>query len=126
MNIKEGQKTAWKQPGATFSVTMHWRLDVEANIRAWATFRAEVVRADEHMMRLLCKMAALEEISTSHPPEQIEGGWLERIGGLVGKYANLPFEAAEGAKLNLRVETLGGEMTFFFDETSPKMLPKEL
>lgn len=117
------QAESWIQAGTRFAVTMHWRLDAAKGIHAWGIFSAEVVRVDGHVRRLLCKLESLDQLSTSHPPSEIEPALIESITALVGKHANLPFEAVQGTNLNLRLETLTGPLTFFFDESSPKMKP---
>ncbi len=106
--------------GATFIAKMHWRLDEAQDIRAWAGFTVEVRLIDNDDGRFLCLLKNLEYLSTSHPPETVDQTLLESIRALPGRYAFLPFEAAEGRTLFLKTGTLTGRHKYFFDETSDK------
>jgi len=106
--------------GTTFVAKMHWRLDEPADIRAWAGFIVEVRRVDNDDQRLLCLIKALDSLSFSHPIEQVDPALRVRIEALPGQYAYLPFEAVEGRTLFLKVGTLTGRNSYFFDETSDK------
>jgi hypothetical protein len=100
-------------PGTTFLAKMHWRLDEGLDIRAWAGLMVEVRRVDNDDQRL-------DSLSFSHPVAQVDPILLARIEALPGQYAYLPFEAAEGRTLFLKVGTLTGRNNYFFDETSDK------
>jgi hypothetical protein len=105
----------------TFVAKMHWRLDPAQDIRATAGYLAEVTLIDHDEARLLCLLKSLEYLTTSHPPEQADQDLLTRIRALPGKYAFLPFEAAEGRTLFLKTGTLTGDNDYFFDADSEKI-----
>jgi len=107
-------------PGTTFIAKMHWRLDEAQDIRAWAGFVVEVKAVDNDDQRLLCLIKAMDYVSTSHPPEEIDPVLLARIESLPGLYAFLPFEAVDDRTLFLKIGTLTGRNDYFFDEKSDK------
>ncbi len=100
--------------GQQFPVTMHWRMADRSSV--WAGFVAEVTYVDVSQMRLLSRLTDLQMLRTSVPPEQTDQAMLKIIRGLVGQYAFLPYEAAAGTKLNLKMTTLTGEHPYFFGE----------
>lgn len=108
-------------PGTTFVARMHWRLDPEKDIRASAGFAVEVRLLDNDDARFLCLLKKLEYLTTTHPLEMVDRDLLERIRALPGKYAFLPFEAAEGRTLFLKTGTLTGRNKYFLDEDSEKI-----
>src|SRR5512139_12229 len=93
-------------PGSTFVVKMHWRLDADQDIRAWAGFLAEVRLHDHDDARFLCLLTKLDYLTFSHPVETVDAELVARIQRLPGKYAFVPFEAAEGRTLFLKPGTL--------------------
>jgi hypothetical protein len=108
-------------PGATFIAKMHWRLDPDQDIRASAGFLVEVTLVDHDEARFLCLLKSLEYLTTTHPPETVDQDLLARIKSLPGKYAFLPFEAAEGRTLFLKPGTLTGRNDYFLDADSEKI-----
>jgi len=100
--------------GQQFPAVMRWRL--ADNTVIWAGFMAVVKHIDIEQMRLLCQLASIEMLRTSIPPEQVHNAWLDKIRDLVGQYAFLPYEAASGTKLNLKLQTLAGDHRYFFSE----------
>src|SRR5262245_8360353 len=108
------------EPGKSFSAKFHWRLDDALDIRAWAAMTAEVRMIDYGDGRYLCWLKSMDQLSFSHPLEEIYPVLLTRLETLEGKFAFLPFEAAEGRTLFLKVGTLIGTHEYFFDETSDK------
>ena len=107
--------------GMTFLARMHWRLDPEQDIRGSAGFQVEVVELDLDDNRFLCQLRSLEYLTTTHPPELVDPALLGVIQGLPGKYAFLPFEAAEGRTLFLKAGTLTGRNAYFLDADSEKI-----
>ena len=108
-------------PGMTFVAKMHWRLDPALDIRASAGFLVEVLLLDHDDDRFLCLIKSLEYLTTTHPPEMVDPDLLARIRALPGKFAFLPFEAAEGRTLFLKPGTLTGRNDYFLDEDSEKI-----
>ena len=107
--------------GMTFVARMHWRLDREQDIRASAGFLVEVVLLDLDDNRFLCRLMSLDYLTTTHPPEMADQALLGIIRGLPGKFAFLPFEAAEGRTLFLKTGTLTGRNDYFLDADSEKI-----
>jgi hypothetical protein len=107
--------------GMTFVAKMHWRLDSEQDIRASAGFLVEVILLDLDDNRFLCMLKSLEYLNTTHPPEMADPALLGVIRGLPGKYAFVPFEAAEGRTLFLKPGTLTGRNNYFLDADSEKI-----
>lgn len=104
------------QAGDRFEVAMYWQLEGAQKARVWATFVAGVVARDEGRYRLLCRLEDILSLRASHPPETLDEDMLARIKGLVGRYAYLPPEAADGVTLHLKLSTLTGAHGYFFDE----------
>lgn len=104
--------------GQQFPVTMHWRMADRSSV--WAGFIAEVSYIDVSQMRLLSRLTDIQMLRTSLPPTEADQEMLEVIRGLVGQYAFLPYEAADGTKLNLKLTTLTGEHPYFFGEKEYK------
>ncbi len=100
--------------GQQFPVTMHWRMEDRSSV--WAGFIAEVTFIDVSQMRLLSRLTEIKMLRTSLPPEEANQEMLNLIRGLVGQFAFLPYEAAHGTKLNLKISTLTGEHSYFFTE----------
>lgn len=101
----------WQTPGAIFEVTMSWKL--LADIRLWAVFTLEVLEVQPTMMRLSTRIKNLVSLRSSVPPEDIEPEWIERVRALEGRYILVPYEAATGTPLYLRLQTLTGEHGYF-------------
>ena len=108
------------EPGTSFTARFHWRLDEALDIRAWADITVEVRMIDYGDGRYLCWLKSMDHLAFSHPQEEIYPVLLARLETLPGKFAFLPFEAAEGRTLFLKVGTLIGSHEYFFDETSDK------
>ena len=100
---------------------MHWRLDPDKDVRVWAAFVIELLAHDDNQLRFLVRLDKLDSLTASHPFEQVDQPLLERIQNLPGKFAFIPYEAAEGRTLFLKVGTLTGRNDFFFDQDSDKM-----
>lgn len=107
--------------GMTFVAKMHWRLDPEQDIRSSAGFQVEVVLLDLDDNRFLCQLKSLEYLTTTHPPDMVDPALLGVIRGLPGRYAFLPFEAAEGRTLFLKPGTLTGRNEYFMAADSEKI-----
>jgi hypothetical protein len=71
--------------------------------------------------RFLCLLKSLESLTTTHPPDTVDQDLLAKIKALPGKYAFLPFEAAEGRTLFLKTGTLTGRHDYFMDEDAEKI-----
>jgi hypothetical protein len=108
-------------PGSTFTAIIHWRLDLERDIRVTARFLVEVALIDHADARFLCLIKSLETLTTTHPPDGIDPDLLARIHALPGKRAFLPFEAAAGRTLFLKVGTLTGRNNYFLDADDEKI-----
>lgn len=109
--------------GMKFVAQMHWRLSVDSaqDVRGTAQFLVEVLQLDLDDNRFLCRLLSLETLTTTHPPEMADQTLLAIIRGLPGKYAFIPFEAAEGRTLFLKPGTLTGRNDYFLDADSEKL-----
>ena len=101
----------WKDIGAQFEVGVAWRLPEGGTLSA--RLGLEVVEIVETLMRLECQIVEVARLSASIAPDEIDAVILGAAQGLVGKYVRVPYEAAQGTKLNLKVTTLTGEHGFF-------------
>ena len=107
-------------PGDSFIAAMHWRFDEAQDIRVTARFLVQIVALDWDDLRYLCRITELAELSASHPLASLDPALLARVRSLPGLHTYLPFEAAEGRTLFLKIGTLTGRHDYFFDETSGK------
>lgn len=90
-------------------------------MRVSASFLVAVLAHDESQMRFLIRLNKLDALTASHPFEQLDQSLLKSIQNLPGKYAYIPYEAAEGRTLFLKLSTLTGRLEYFFDQDSDKM-----
>jgi hypothetical protein len=62
-----------------------------------------------------CRLLQIQAASGNRPESEVDSLYFERVMGLVGKRALVPLDAIKGIVLPLRLATLTGEHSYFFD-----------
>ena len=98
-----------REPAEMMLVKFGWRLP--NNTRFTAHFETHVRQYEQAQDRWVVTLEKLAWITEGLPANVVE-----RVRGLVGKWARVPNEARFGTTLPLKFETLAGKIKFFYEK----------